>query len=84
MLAFQAGKVVHGTCILDVLGQDCQRISLAVALQRRGFNVVVAQHGKENIRLAKEHDTNIATVKRKRAQGLNKQGTPLKSFKNAS
>ncbi|DBA98992.1 TPA: hypothetical protein ACH3X1_014268 [Trebouxia sp. C0004] len=83
MMAFCASKVVHGTRIPDAIGQGCQRIGSAIALQRRAINVAVAHHKEMKVRVAQEQDIAIATVKKRHAQGVNKHGQPLKRLRSA-
>ncbi|DBA99813.1 TPA: hypothetical protein ACH3X1_013715 [Trebouxia sp. C0004] len=83
MMAFCASKVVHGTHIPDAIGQGCQRIGSAIALQRRAINAAVAHHKEMKVRVAQEQDIAIATVKKRHAQGVNKHGQPLKRLRSA-
>ncbi|DBA98879.1 TPA: hypothetical protein ACH3X1_014636 [Trebouxia sp. C0004] len=83
MMAFCASKVVHGTRIPDAIGQGCQRIGSAIALQHRAINVAVAHHEEMKVRVAQEQDIAIATVLKRQAQGVNKHGQPLKRLRSA-
>lgn len=77
MLAFQASEVFRNTRtpVPDLAGEGCQRIGLAIALQRMAINVAVAHHKKVKVRLAEqEQDIAIATVKKRHALGVNKHG----------
>ena len=84
MMAFWASKVVHGTRIPDLIGQGCQRIGSAIALQLRAINVAIKHHTEMKVRVAEEHDIAFATVKKRHAQGVDRHGQPLKRIRRAT
>lgn len=81
MVTFQPSQVLHGTRLPDEKGQGCQRIGLALSLQRRAVNVAIAEHRGAKRRVAIKQEESIAVVKTRRAKGLVKDGTPMKKRK---
>ncbi|DBB03133.1 TPA: hypothetical protein ACH3X1_013364 [Trebouxia sp. C0004] len=51
MMTFRANQVVHGTRIPDQIGQGCQRIGSAIAMQRRAMNVAIKHHKEMKVRI---------------------------------
>ena len=84
MMAFRASKLVHGTRIPDLIGQGCQRIGSAIALQRRAINVAIKHHKEMKVKVAEEQDIAIATVQKRHAQGVDRHGQPLKRIRRAT
>ena len=84
MITFRANQVVHGTRIPDQIGQGCQRIGSAIAMQPRAMNVATKHHKEMKVRVAEEQDIAIATVKKRHALGVDKHGQPLKRIKGAT
>ncbi len=81
MMTFRADQVVHGTRIPDLIGQGCQRIGSAIAMQRRSINVAIKHHKEIKVRVAEEQDIAVATVKKRHALGVDKHGQLLKRIK---
>ncbi|DBA99025.1 TPA: hypothetical protein ACH3X1_014295 [Trebouxia sp. C0004] len=70
MMTFRANQVVHGTRIPDQIGQGCQRIGSAIAMQRRAMNVAIKHHKEMKVRVAEEQDIAIAIESREQPEHL--------------
>ena len=84
MVTFQPSQVWHGTCVPDEEGQGCQRIGLAVSLQRNALNVAIQEHEGAKRRIASKQQQQIAIVDERRAQAANKDRKPSKKRMHAS
>lgn len=65
----------------DDEGQDCQRMGLAIAMQRQAINVAIAQHEETKRVIASKQQSAIAVVNKRHAEGLDRHGNHLKILK---
>ena len=84
MLAFDASQVEHGTRVPDKEAQDCERIGLAIAMQRTPMKKAIAEHKDTKRRQAQEQALKIAEVMQRHIEGVNRRGGPLKRRQTAS
>ena len=84
MLAFDASQVEHGTRVPDKEAQDCERIGLAIAMQRTPMKKAIAEHKDTQRRQAQEQALKIAEVMQRHIEGVNRRGGPLKRRQTAS
>lgn len=69
MIAFQPSQVMHGTRASKDEGEDCQRIGLAISMQRRAINVAIAEHKRLKRVQAEKQQEDIARMTTRHAKG---------------
>ena len=84
MVAFQPSQLTHGTRVSDNEGEGCQRIGLAIAMQRRAMNVAIAEHAQIKCKQAGEQQLKIAQVIKRHEKGVDRNGKQLKRARKAS
>ena len=84
MVAFDASQVKHGTRVPDEEGQDCERLGLAIAMQRTPMKRAIAEHKETKHRHAQQQATKFVEVMQRHIEGVNRHGGPLKTRQKAS